>query len=603
MTLPNVTVAKLKRAATENSYSRGKLYFDSGAVSSVTLRQRVLSADVEGSEAQPYQTTIAFDDGGITEARCTCPYSFDGWCKHIVATLLVCIHEPKTIVERPPLSQLLEPLNLEQTKTLIQSLVSEAPALMESVDFYVSQWTQTKEKSGAAAPKTSKKRKATVNPAPYRRRARRILQEAVTGWNNGEDYDSIADDFAVLIKEALRFAEQGDSANALIVLKGITDGCLQSWHIVEDFMGMSPDEFGVSFDVAWAEVLLSVELTKDETLTWQQELEVWQDSLGSFEMAIAALHQGWDYPPLQRVFRGEIKAGAWEAEAPSWADEFCKVRLKILDRHERYQDYLYLAEAEGQVQNYLTMLVRLGQIDQAMDEASTLIVSLPDAIALAEILRSQQRLPETLKIAMQGLRLEDERNAYLKPEFALWTRSLAEGLGDRAAVLEASQIGFAAKPSLVDYQAIQDCAGEDWPDIKERLLEQLLKMNSWTNGDAQIDILLHENLVDVAVKKVSGKSLGSYFGGYLDRNLLRVMDAAIASHSQWVIQNAAFHAEAIVNAKKANYYSHAIEWLKRVKDAYLTMGKEKDWLRYRRQLADTHGRKRKFMGLLEASRL
>ena len=596
MSLPKITIANLKRSATDKSFARGGSYFRSGAVTGLTLRQQTLHAEVEGNEARPYRVTVTFDGGGVTEACCSCAYSFEGWCKHIVATLLVCVHQPETIEKRPSLSQLLEPLSLSQAKDLIQSLVTEAPALLESVDFYVSTLTQA---DGSPAQKTSLKRKTNVDPAPYQRRVREIFREAVRGWEYGQDDDSIAYDLADLMQEALAFAEQGDGPNALLLLKGITEGCVQYWHIVDDFIGMSPIDFDIDFDSAWTEALLSTDLTEDEVLVWQEEIETWQDSLGSFAMALEALRQGWDYPPLQRVFQGEITAqGAWTGEPPNWSDDFSQIRLKILARQERYEDYLRLAEAEGQTQEYLTMLGRLGRVEQAMTVAQEQMATLSEAKALAETLRAQNQLQEALQIAMQGLRLErDNENRYVTFEFASWTRDLAEGLGDRTAALEASLAGFKAKPSLKEYQTIKDLSGESWPDTKAQLLQQLRKMDKWHEADAQIDILLHENLVDDAVKKVSG------FSSYQDRLILRVMDAAIASHSQWVIENAVSRAEAIMDEGKAKYYSTAVEWLKRAKAAYLTLAQEGDWLRYRRQLANTHGRKRKLMGLFEQNRL
>ncbi|MEO0376406.1 MAG: SWIM zinc finger family protein [Cyanobacteria bacterium P01_A01_bin.17] len=593
MALPNITISSLKDAATDKSFARGESYFRSGAVRGLTLRQQTLYAEVEGNEPQPYRVTVALDGAGVTEARCSCPYSFGGWCKHIVATLLVCVHQPETVEERPPLSQLLEQLSLFQAKELIQSLVSDTPALLESVDFYVSTLAQTSE---ATSQKASPKRRTKVDPAPYQRRVREIFREAVSGWEYGQDDDNIAYDMSDLMQEAIAFAQQGDSDSALLLLKAITEASVQYWYIVEDFVGMSPDEFDIDFDTAWAEVLLSTELSEDEVLAWQEEIEVWQDSLGSFAMALEALRQGWDYPPLLRVFRGEItEKGAWSGEAPDWADDFSQIRLSILDRQERYEDYLHLAEAEGQTQAYLTMLGRLGRVDQAMTAAQEQITTLQQAKALAETLRSQERFQEALQIAIQGLRLEDDSNRYLIAEFALWTRSLAEGLGDLAAALKASLAGFKAKPSLKEYQKIQALSGGDWPDVRAQLLDQLRKMDLWHEADAQIDILLHENLVDDAVKKVSRSRLG----GYKDGLTLRVMDAAISSHSQWIIDSAVPRAETIMDEGRSKDYGIAIKWLKRAKAAYSVLGLEDDWLRYRRQLVDAHGRKRKLMSLFE----
>ena len=596
MPLPNLTIANLKRYATAHSFSRGESYFQLGAVTDITLRQQTLRAEVEGNEVEPYQVTVTFDKGGVTNTRCSCPYSFEGWCKHTVATLLVCIHQPETVRERPPLSQLLDRLSLSQAKALIQSLAAENPALLAAVDFYVSSLSHLEK---PLAQGVQPKRKTSVDPAPYQRRVREILREAVRGWEYGSDDDDIAPEMAELMNEALSFAEQGDGQSTLVLLKGITEGCVQSWDIIDDFLGMDPIDFDIDFDSAWTEAFLSTDLTAEEMLTWQEEIEVWQDSLGSFEMALEALHQGWDYPPLQQVFAGEItEKGAWAGEAPSWADNFSQIRLMILNRQERYEDYLHLAQAEGQMQEYLTMLGRLGRVEEAMTTARVQMTTLEEAAALAKTLRAQDRLAEALEVAMQGLQLE-QGSGYLTFEFAGWTRDLAEGLGDRTAALAASLAAFTAKPSLKDYQTIEKLSEDQWPETKEQLLQQIRKMDRWHEANAQIDILLHEKLLDDAVKKVSDSGFSSYW----EQMVLSVMDAAITSHSQWVVENATARANAIMDAGKAKYYSAAVEWLKRVKAAYSALDQTQDWLRYRRQLADDHGRKRKLMGLLEQNRL
>ena len=603
MPLPKITVAKLKRSATDQSFSRGESYFRSGAVMGVTLRQQTLYAEVEGNEVRPYRVTVTFDQGGVTEALCSCPYSFEGWCKHIVATLLECVHQPEAVEERPSLSQLLGQLTLSQAKELIQLLVTEDPALLESVDFYASKLTQRDgEPAQGTPPKQNGKqnsRKTSVDPAPYERRVREILRGAVRGWEYGDDDDSIAFDMDALMEEALAFARQGDGHSALVLLQGITESCAQYWDIVDDFIGMSPEEFDIDFDSAWTEALLSTDLTEDEGLGWQEEIEAWQDSLGSFDMALEALRQGWDYPPLQQIFQGEItEKGAWAEEAPSWADEFSQIRLSILARQERYEDYLLLAEAEGQTQEYLTMLGQLGRVEEAMEVAQEQMATLEEAEALAKTLREQGQPSQALEIAMQGLQLEQD-NPYSTFRFASWTRDLAEGLGDRSAVLEASLAAFRAKPSLKDYQAIEALSGEDWPETKEQLLQQLRRTDIWHEANAQIDILLHENLLDDAVEKVSN----AIFSSYQSELVLRVMDAAITSHSQWVIENAIPRARTIMNGGKARHYDIAVEWLKRVKAAYLALGQGQNWTRYRRQLSDTHGRKYKLMALMEKNGL
>jgi uncharacterized Zn finger protein len=77
------------------------------------------------------------------------------------------------------------------------------------------------------------------------------------------------------------------------------------------------------------------------------------------------------------------------------------------------------------------------------------------------------------------------------------------------------------------------------------------------------------------------------------------MDAAVTHRPDWVIENARPRAEAIMNAAQAQYYYHAINWLCRVRAAYLQLGQKEQWKRYRTALLQTHARKRKLVSMLQ----
>ncbi|MBE9068245.1 SWIM zinc finger domain-containing protein [Leptolyngbya cf. ectocarpi LEGE 11479] len=593
MTLPKLTLSTIKRYATDKSFSRGQSYWKSGAVISLTQRQTTLQSEVEGNDPEPYRVTVDFDSGGITSAHCSCPYSFEGWCKHIVAVLIACVEAPDTIEQRPTLAQLLDAMNLVQTQGLVQELVDEIPALIETVDLYASRIAQpTPNKTGRVPRKTS------VDPAPFQRRVREILRDAVHGWDEGWDDDNIAVDLNSLAMDALAFAEKGDGHNALAVMEAITTGCISRWDDIYDYLGMGPDEFDIDLDAAWTESILSTDLTEDECLEWQEKLEEWQDSLGSFAMALEALRQGWDYPPLVKVLQGETAArGGWSGEAPNWAEEFSLIRLKILQRQERYEEYLYLAQAEGHMKEYLAMLGQLGRTEEAVEESAAVMTTCSEAQALAEVLRSQQKLPQALDIAIRGLRFESAPT-YNRYDFAVWTSELAEGLEEFDLALEARMIAFQARPSLQEYQTVESLAA-DWPEIKAELLDYLRTTENWMTRDAKVDVFLQEGLVEDAIASVDTPSYG-----YTQANLvLRVMDAAIESHASWVIKVAKRKAEEIINAGKAKDYDLAVKWLQRTQRAYIAQNKQSTWQDYSDKIVSVHGRKRKLIGLMKAARL
>ncbi len=70
------------------------------------------------------------------------------------------------------------------------------------------------------------------------------------------------------------------------------------------------------------------------------------------------------------------------------------IRLKILERQKRYQEYLYLASSEGQTKQYLTMLGRLGRVEQAVTTAQSRMSTMEEAFALAQTLQSQGALQQ-----------------------------------------------------------------------------------------------------------------------------------------------------------------------------------------------------------------
>jgi uncharacterized Zn finger protein len=54
-------------------------------------------AEVQGSQHEPYHVRLSVEAGALGEAECSCPYDWDGICKHVVATLLAGIYDSDRI--------------------------------------------------------------------------------------------------------------------------------------------------------------------------------------------------------------------------------------------------------------------------------------------------------------------------------------------------------------------------------------------------------------------------------------------------------------------------------------------------------------------------
>src|SRR5262249_24997521 len=124
--LLKLTESIIRQHASSDSYQRGCEYYEQGAVLRVVRRGQQFQAEVEGSQYEPYRVQITYDAGGITQAMCSCPYAWGGWCKHIVATLLAYVRDPAQIDERSSMQTLLAGLDREQTSSAVKFAPSSA---------------------------------------------------------------------------------------------------------------------------------------------------------------------------------------------------------------------------------------------------------------------------------------------------------------------------------------------------------------------------------------------------------------------------------------------------------------------------------------------
>jgi uncharacterized Zn finger protein len=588
--LPNVTEASIRQHASADSYHRGREYYDQGAVLSIVRRDQQLQAEVEGSQYEPYRVQITYDAGGIAQALCSCPYDWGGWCKHIVATLLAALHSPATVEERPSMQMLLAGLEREQLQALLLHLVEQQPVLADLVEAQVHRIC-LQPAADAAAPQP---RHTPVDPNVFRRQVRTILR-SLDRMRSSEAYwhvGAVVNEVRQVLEQAQGFVAAWDGRNALAILEAITEAYVADWAELDDSDGEA-SAFFEDLGAVWTEAVLTADLTTRERQTWAKKLAAWQhevDDYGvdeAFEAAMAAAEQGWDSPPLVRVLQGEITdKGAWEDEAPSYADELAIARLNVLERQGRSQEYLYLAEAEGQTERYVTMLVHLGRVQEAVDYGLQYLGTTEEALALAKALREREALQAALQIAEHGLTLEGA-----KVSLATWMADLALGMGETGRALEAALIAFRGAPELAAYQRVQELAGERWPEIRTELLAHLRQGRAYVPQGA-VEIFLHEGLVEDAMRAVEKGA--SY------TLLAQVVDAAIPSHADWAIQICRQQAEPILQQGQSQHYHHAARWLEKARAAYRTAGRETEWNAYLAELMTRYRRKYSLMPRLEA---
>ena len=626
--IPGLSEALIRQHAPGEMLSRARGYASSGAVVSLTRRGNLLEALVEGSEPKPYRVGVSLDAAGVTGAACTCPYDGASWCKHIAAALLVALEHPEQIVERPPLSALLSPLDRPQLQALIERIAARQPELVEAIELDLSP-PQT---APAASPKLAAApppplRHTPVDPEPLRRQVRSLMNP------RNRDYDdymygaTVQNAMEPIIERVRGFLAGGDGANALRLLDAVTTEYARGWYNFDEEgeLGGILNNLG---DL-WAEALLSPDVGDEERAAFAPRLSAWADEADEYDsgdhlrMAARAATEGWDDPAIAAAlgsgqnFSGTQGARAQrddaedeyeddepyededdenEEPAPSRppiagmespAERLLTIRLRVLERQGRADEYLNLAAAAGRGRERALMLARLGRSDEALAAGLRDLASANDALAVATALREGGELDGALRVGAHGLGLAEPRAA-----LGSWLATLAASMDHGELAQEAAEVAFRSEPTLARYQTVRDLAGEGW-ERKRVLLLAFLRDEAarWRSRTAAIDIFLHENLIDDAITAVGNS-------GYGDA-MARVMDAATSARPDWVIDAATRQAAEIIDRGAAQHYDDAVAWMRRARAAYRAANRVADWQLYLLSVRAKHGRKYKLMGLID----
>lgn len=259
------------------------------------------------------------------------------------------VHQPETIAEKPALTTLLADLTADHLRQVLMGLSETGPEFAEIIEQEVTwlrdQPTASDDTSSTPVP---------VNLAAIRREIYKDFRLAGKGDSFQHGYH---DEYAGLevypdgilqphLETLTALLDGNDVPTAVTLITtiieafidGLTD--LDEW-VYEYNMDVF-DETNLTLGAALAEVLLSLEMKPDQQAEWLAQIADWEDALGDLDIVKTAVEQGWTYPPLVAAMQGNItEKGAWEGEAPFYADELAWVRLRILARQGRTQEYIH----------------------------------------------------------------------------------------------------------------------------------------------------------------------------------------------------------------------------------------------------------------------
>ncbi|MFB9984853.1 SWIM zinc finger domain-containing protein [Mesorhizobium kowhaii] len=586
----------VRALATADSFARGRDYVRSGAVSGLVRRGDRLTAHVEGSDFAPYEVTVDLHQGGVAATRCSCPYDWGGACKHVVAVLLKYLDTPDSVVERPPLDGVLRNLDREALAALLTRRAEEDPAF--------ALWIEAELAAGAPDPLSASPRRTAVDPEPIKRQAEALLSGRTSRRDRWSDNGAAVDEdaFAALIDKAKPFLEAGDGRNALRILEPVTEALVPAWLEQADWDETLHEFFPVLGQMI-AEAVLLGGLLPEERDDLMVRLDVWQGMLDEYglddhlQVAIDALEQGWDEIGLDDILAGKGRSWPLSGHGDWTTARLTQARLRVLEIGGRTDEFLNLARAAGRHGDHAAMLVRRGCSTDAIAYARKRFRSAEEALQLSRLLKETGQVDAALELAGWGLSLKPEGDRLFGVVgLARWLRDSAAALGRDTVAVTAAGSAFEHSLSLEDFRAAEMLAGPGWAELRPHLLACLAAP---TYAHDRTEIFLGEGMIDEAVRSVDVENT---LRNPANDVLLRLVEAAHASHPDWVIDVAERIAANVMDAGQSGFYELAAQWLEKAALAHDAAGRFEDWITRIDALIEKHRRKHKLRPLLEALR-
>jgi uncharacterized Zn finger protein len=594
--IPGLSEEKLLRVADSSIYRRAMDYYRRGAVVETIQLAYKLTASVEGTQSEPYQVHIKWDHAGIKKCYCDCPYDRE-YCKHIIAVLLLCLHSPERVQKMASLKERLQKLSKEQLCILLESMTGDDILLHRKAMMGIDAITDAP--SVMTENKQNSPQPTWVDPQRYQKEAYRIFHSLrhIPSSQIYRHEDRVLKELGEIIDQAGVFIDKNDGNNALLILQALTEVYMEEWMMLDGSNGESGSFFD-DLDAAWAEAILTANLSASETTELRKRLESWQSEIEDdgiddpFATAQLALQQGWHDSELTRILQGEQEDPKQERETRHNATErkLIQIRLAILERQKRYPEYIHLAKHEDLPVQVVRMLMQQNQFAEAIALARTELAMSEDALTVAMELRDHLYIDDAISIAELGLNLRG-----YKSRIGEWLHDVAETTGNHTLARQALIVAFNDDMSEERYERILKLTSDDEIQVtKEQLLAKVREKENYSSVAAKANIFLKEELFDEAIDVVDKEN-------YNDDVVKHVMNAVMHYNPTWIIQQAHQRALGIIDKNQASHYDEAVSWLTFVKKSYEAMENKQGWQSHLDKIKREHKLKYKLMGLLRSA--
>jgi uncharacterized Zn finger protein len=637
-----MTEQTIRNYTDSSSFSNGKSYARDGYIYDTVRRANTLQARSRGRSGGPYkvEATLALAKAPgtepITSYDCSCPRG--GFCKHVVALLLVWLRDPEKFVVAGDPAALLQDLTRDELAAILTALLQQYPDLERRVERLLP----------AIRPTEGGTAKATLDPDAIRKQVAALVSNRYDQWNDWEDEEESDEELEELLELAERYADNGQWANAYVIYSTLVKETLQAMEQYSDDESNLPE-----FIEAGSEGLLQVLAAQAEASpadrlpattraalikllydAWKYDTNFGYGWSGDVPPALAAAVTPGERAQLEAWVRTDMRHDQWGSKA------FVRFILTLKEGAGLSDDAILEEYRKAELYDELTIkLIELGRVEEALKVASDFLPQAAQAIHFAERLLGLGKQwvdPALTCIEARMAKVEEEQRQAAKGKtpqrtpadyqreqnHATYLQWLERQYGQHqrpGKALEIAQRRFELDPGERAYESIKQAAqlpGQPpglWDDTRPLLLADLEAQDLWA---ALVNIYLRENAPEearaalaaldrhLAEHKPTLWSSPDYVSPMALANLqLRVAKATEKDHPDEARAVYQRLAETLIGQRGRANYQQAAEYLAQVRTLYTRAGRKDEWLTY---IADLRKRNKALSALrqeLDAKKL
>lgn len=575
---PEITLQQISARASEQSFSRGENYYNTGAVSDTVRRGDEIEARCHGSYPEPYRVWARIDASGIAATRCNCEYDWGGDCKHIVAVLLTYLHQPDQFEVRQTLQAALLERSKEDLVDIIMLMVNRYPDLQDIVD--------------SPTPNEIVIGMVPLDTLNFRQE----LRDAFGGYDY-DDYYRYGDNPVTRTVDQVatvadRLAERGDWLSAAAVYRTILEEFAEmdeSYYYPDDGdLGESIDMAASGLDKCLAQsVIRENDNELRASLIALLEVFIWDVNFGGIgigddtpEIILKHIRRE-DIPPIRKRVE-EARDRRLKRNYGDWAAEVYNSFLTDLDMLDEVEPEIILERLRAQEMYHLLVnkLLEMNRVDEAVTVIRQNMNSGYAWIHALNLLVEHDHAAKAQQVA------EDILAGEYDYELAEWLLDRYKTDDNKAGLFRWQKRQMVERSSVHVYGELKATAQSlgQWNDLRPQIIRELETKEHYA---VLTQVYLHDGEWQLAWDTLPKVKRDNAYGRSLE---LEVADAARHATPERAIPVFVRYARHYIDSRGRDNYQRAASLLVKVQQAYDHLDEIETWQTLIAELREEHKR-------------